>query len=251
MTAKRFVDVERTGPVEVLTIDRAERHNSLVPTVLSQLDDAARSAFDREDCRAVVLESAGPSFSTGGDVRAIYEHRDDAAYANRLVGGLNDVIVTFLRAPVPVVVSVDGQVTGGSLGLLLGGDVVYLDPSATITPYYATVGFSPDGGWTAILPELIGRRRTAEILATDRAIQPDEAVAWGLASAVVEDPDARARSVAADIATGAPGAISTAMALLEPDPATTAARLERERRRFVEQVQTEEALAGMEAFLGD
>ncbi|MFP4590536.1 MAG: enoyl-CoA hydratase/isomerase family protein [Halobacteriales archaeon] len=252
MTPESFVEVEHDGAVAVLTVDRAERHNSLVPALLDQLDAAAHAAFDRDGCRAVVLETAGASFSTGGDVRAIYDHRHDGgAYADRLVGALNDVIRTFLRAPVPIVVAVDGQVNGGSVGLVLCGDVVHFDPAATITPYYATVGFSPDGGWTALMPERIGRRRTAEVLATDRTVHPEEAVAWGLGSAVVTDPGARARSTAVDVAEGVPGALANAMALLRPDVDAVGEGLERERRRFVEQVQTEEALAGMATFLAE
>lgn len=247
-----FVRTRRTRAVVEVTIDRPDRHNSLVPPLLDDLDDALAEATGDPATRAVVLRSTGSSFSTGGDVREIYDHRDDlAAYADRLVGGLNDVVVRLVEAPIPVVVAVDGIVTGGSVGLLLGGDLVFLAPEATITPYYATVGFSPDGGWTALMPAVIGRRRTAEVLATDRTIHPDEAVVWGLASAVVQDVDGRARAAADAIAAHRSGAVGHAMALLGPDPEAVADDLDRERRRFVEQVRTEEALAGMRAFLDE
>lgn len=245
-----FVHVDRDGAVDEIVIDRSDRHNSLVPGLLADLRAAVADAGERDDVRAAVVRTAGESFSTGGDVRAIHDHRDALGeYADRLVGELNGVIRGMLACPVPIVIGVDGIVSGGSVGFLLGADVVYLSPGATVTPHYAEVGFSPDGGWTALMPTVIGRRRTAEVLVADRTIQPDEAVAWGLASAVVEEPVDRARGAARAIADRRPGAIRHASALLEPDGDRVAADLARERRRFVDQVQTEEALAGMRAFL--
>lgn len=247
-----FVESAIDEEVATITIDRPERHNSLVPPLLDELRESLAAADGDEAVKAIMLETAGPSFSTGGDVAAFYEHREDIVeYAERTVGGLQAVMLTMLRSQTPIVVAVDGVVTGGSLGLLLGGDVVLMGEDATITPYYTVVGFSPDGGWTAILPEIIGRQRTARILLANETIYAAEAVEWGIASEVVPEGSvsATAHDFATDIAGKKQGSIKRCLPLLAADIETIENRLRAETTSFIEQVQTAEARKGMEDFL--
>ncbi|MGD8903999.1 MAG: enoyl-CoA hydratase/isomerase family protein, partial [Anaerolineae bacterium] len=120
-----FVIVERDGPVALLTLNRAERHNSLVPGFLREILAALESAGAEPEVRALVFQANGRSFSTGGDVRGFYEHLEDLeAYSSEIVGLLNQVILAMIELPVPIVAAVHGIVTGGSMGLVLGSDVV-------------------------------------------------------------------------------------------------------------------------------
>lgn len=242
---------EDDGPVAVLTLNRPERHNSLVPELLEELLAAIEGIRERPGLRAVVLQASGRSFSTGGDVRAFYEQAARAAYAERIVGLLNQCIVALLDLPVPLVAAVHGIVTGGSLGLVLAADVVLLSPEASFTAFYTTVGFSPDGGWTALLPERIGRARAAEALLIDRTITANEALSWGLASRIVPTSQihAEARALAHAIAGQLPASIRSTRRLIHSDREQIVARLEAERRAFVAQIQSAEAERGMAAFL--
>ena len=62
-----------------------------------------------------------------------YDHLDDLeAYARTIVGLLNRVILALVELPVPAVAAVHGIVTGGSLGLVLGCDVVLVAPQAEL-----------------------------------------------------------------------------------------------------------------------
>jgi 2-(1,2-epoxy-1,2-dihydrophenyl)acetyl-CoA isomerase len=202
--------------------------------------------------RAVVLGANGRSFSTGGDILGFYEQMHDLeAYARALVGLLNEVVLAMVELPVPIVAAVHGIVTGGSLGLVLGCDVVLVAPEASFTPYYSVVGFGPDGGWTAVLPSIIGQKRAAEILLCNQTISAEQAVAWGLASRIApaERIGEEALSVAQRIAAGKAGSIRQIKRLLNLSGGELAARLEAERSRFVSQVTTQEAREGIIAFL--
>jgi 2-(1,2-epoxy-1,2-dihydrophenyl)acetyl-CoA isomerase len=248
----RLVFVERVGPVAVLTLNRAERHNSLVPEFLEEMLAALDALRAGPDVRAVVLQANGRSFSTGGDVASFAVHLDDpAAYASEIVGLLNRVILALVELPVPVVAAVHGIVTGGSLGLVLGCDVVLVAPEASFTPYYSVVSFSPDGGWTAMLPGIIGPKRVAEVLLCNLTISAKQAVAWGLASRVVPTERIRdeALAVAQDFAVKKPGSVRHTKRLLALAHGDLAARLDAERARFVEQIDTEEARQGIVTFL--
>lgn len=240
--------LERDGALATLTLNRAERHNSLVPEFLRELLDAL-DQIKRSSARVMILQANGRSFSTGGDVRAFYDHRDDIeTYSSEIVGALNQVIVAMIELPQPIVGAVHGIVTGGSLGLVLACDVVLLAPQASFTPYYSVVGFSPDGGWTAILPDVIGTQRAARVLMRNETINAEQAIVWGMASAIVPAEKIRdeARVVANDLAAKKPGSIARTKKLLWRD---VSARLEAERREFVQQIVTPEAQQGMAEFL--
>lgn len=247
-----LVLIERQGPVATLTLNRPQRHNSLVPALLEQMLAGLDQVAGQTDIRAVVLQARGRSFSTGGDLQGFADHLSEiTAYAQRLVGLLNQVLLAMIRLPQPIVAAVQGKATGGSLGLMLASDVVLVSPGTSFTPYYAVVGFGPDGGWTALLPQIIGQKRTAEVLFSNLTISAGEAVAWGLASRLVE-PDlleAEAHGVARRIAGMEPGAVQAGKSLLwQRDPGIEQ-RLEAERQRFVAQIGTAAAQASMAAFL--
>ncbi len=70
---------EVDGNVATLTLNRPERHNSLIPELLSDFLAILEAWQNRPDLRAMVLQANGRSFSTGGDVRAFDEHRADIA----------------------------------------------------------------------------------------------------------------------------------------------------------------------------
>jgi len=247
-----LVLVDEFDPIVRLTLNRPERHNSLIPELLEDMLAQLNDVRSNEQVRALILAANGRSFSTGGDVRGFYEHLDSITdYADRLLGLLNETILTLIRLPIPVVAAVHGIVTGGSLGLVLAADIVLLTPLVSFTPFYTLVGFSPDGGWTTLLPDLIGTKRVAEILMTNNTITAEQAVAWGLANRIVpsEEIQAEALKVAAVLASMKPGSLRSTKELITEQPDIISKRLDAERLSFVQQVQTDEARKGMEAFL--
>lgn len=255
MTAPSLVRLTVDDGVARLTLDRRTRHNSLVPELVEALREAlARLAAAPP--RLVILAGAGRSFSTGGDVAAFadvaIEHR--AAYAERLVGGLHAAILDLVDLPCPVVGRLHGAVTGGSVGLILACDLVAMSRSAFFAPYYATVGFTPDGGWTALMEPRIGRARTAEILMLDRHVGAEEALALGLVHALEDgdEVDARIAVWRERLMALSPESLAATKALLwSPERrAALAEGLDHERAAFVECIATPQTERSMRTFLG-
>ncbi|MCB9420297.1 MAG: enoyl-CoA hydratase/isomerase family protein [Ardenticatenaceae bacterium] len=248
----RTVLQEAIGPVAVVTLNRPERHNSLIPDFLREILAAITAVSTSPTMRALVLQANGRSFSTGGDALGFVQHADDIeTYAREIVGLLNQVILALIDLPVPVVTAVHGIVTGGALGFILGSDIVLVAPEASFTPYYSVVGPSPDGGWAGLLPLLIGPRRTAEVLYLNRTIDAETAVTWGIANRIVPADLIRAESlaIANDIAAKKPGSIRHTKRLLTRHRDELAARLDAELDHFVDQMVNGEGLAGFEEFL--
>jgi len=227
----------REGPLAILSLNRAARHNSIIPEMLEELLAAIGNLQSDPTMRAVLLLANGRSFSSGGDLQGFADHLKTAqVYAATLVGLLNRVILAMFDLPVPIVTAVQGPVTGGALGFVLASDVVLVSPEASITPYYSAVGFSPDGGWTALLPLVIGRKRAAEVLYCNKTISPPQAVDWGMASRIVPKEELRTEAlrIGQEIIAGHQGSQRRTRELLRPPD--LASRLTKELEQFVAQL---------------
>lgn len=240
------------GPVATITLNRPERHNSLVPSMLRELLAAIETCEAAPEAGVLVLRAAGRSFSTGGDLLGFREHDDAIAdYATELVGLLNDAIIRLIDGRLPVITVVDGQVTGGALGFVLASDIVLVTDRASFTPYYVEAGFSPDGGWTAILPDVIGRTRASSVQLLNQSITAAQALDWGLATAHADSArvDDAVAELCGQLLGKKAGSMRGTRRLLRPRDLE--ARLEEERQRFVAQIATAEARDGIRVWLGD
>lgn len=246
------VQLDLEPPLAVLSLNRSERHNSLVPALVEGIVQAVAQAEARTEVAALVLRGEGASFSTGGDLAGFLEHWDEdiAGYADRLVGGLNRAILALKGSPLPVVAAVQGWVTGGSLGLLLAADLVVVGERARLAPYYCEVGFAPDGGWSVLLPERIGEGRALAAQLANRIWTADDLLALGLAQervapeALQQTARERARLMAGKAPTTVRATKANRLALGD-----WAQALDLERQRFVETIQQPGVREGVEAFL--
>ncbi|MCP4297614.1 MAG: enoyl-CoA hydratase/isomerase family protein, partial [Proteobacteria bacterium] len=183
-------DYNASTAVGTLTLNKIKSHNSLTPDFLQEISEQLNYLSENRSMRILLFKANGKSFSTGGDVRKFYENKEDILnYSNKIVGKLNSVMLRMISYPVPILSVVDGIVTGGSMGFVLASDFVIATNRASFTPFYSVVGFSPDGGWTALLPKVLGRQRSAEVLCLNQTIKVAEAKEKGLINqtASVED----------------------------------------------------------------
>lgn len=251
-----LVRIDWHGGIATLVLDRPARHNALTPDLLDDLL-AAMKAAQEGAATAVVLTGAGSSFSTGGDVGGFMEAAGDPArldaYAARTVGGLHAAILALLKLTMPVIARVNGPVTGGSVGLVLAADLVAMADEAFLQPYYSEVGFSPDGGWTALLPERVGTARALEIQFLNRRIAAAEAVEIGLATATA--PGAGLDRVVdrwlENLATKSDASLRATRRLVwnEARRARVAERLAEEERMFRKLITTPDTSSRMTAFV--
>ncbi len=256
MSADRSsVRVAHAGAVATLTLARASMRNALVPDLLLDLCVALEEIGRRDETRAVVLTADGDTFSVGGDLLRFAREMQGSAletYSAEFVGLLNQAIVSLLRLPQPVVGAVRGTVAGGAIGLVIGCDVVIAADDAVFDPRSARAGISPEGGWTALMPLVVGRRRASACVLLDRALPADEALACGLVTqlAAPESVAPAARDAAQRIA-AAPGVtMREGKRLLAGDLAAIERALDAERERFVATVGGAEARDAVTRFLG-
>ena len=242
--------------VATVVLDRPERHNALTPALLDDLRAVLREVAEG-DARAVVLTGAGRSFSTGGDVAGFAAAADDPAalrdYARQTVGALHAAILALLSLPMPVIAQVNGPVTGGSVGLVLAADLVAMADDGFLQPFYSEVGFSPDGGWTALLPDRVGAAKALEIQVLNRRIGAVEALSLGLATTIAprDGLDGVVAGWLEALAAKSQGSLRATRGLVWDAARRTrvAERLAAEERSFLELIASAETAARMTSFL--
>ena len=125
-----------------------------------------------------------------------------------------------------------------------------MSETAFVQPYYALMGFAPDGGWTALLPHRIGAARASGWIASDARLHADELLRIGLADRVCapEALQSAALAAAQDAAALDPEIILDSRHLTGFDAKTLSAALEAERQAFLTHIVRPETLDRMRAF---
>lgn len=227
----------------------APRSNALEPGLLAEFSRAL-DALEESNGRLALVQG-GPNFSTGGDVKRFLEAAERGAaqaYADTVVPVLQACVLRMIRMPVLFATAARGAVTGGAAGFLFAADLAVLSPDCFVQPYYTTMGFAPDGGWTAVLPERIGAGAAQRWLMSDKRKDALALESAGLANDISDAPEDRALELF--------GAMSVEAALAakaliwdKPRCAAVAARLDAETRAFRALIGQPATRARMAAFL--
>jgi methylglutaconyl-CoA hydratase len=172
------IEIERQGPVGLVTLNRPERHNAFDDVLIADLTEAFRSMEGEDGIRLVVLSGAGRSFSAGADLNwmkrmagfSVDENRRDAM-------GLAALMRTIAHFRKPTIARVHGAAYGGGVGLVACCDIAVATQSATFSLSEAKLGLIP----AVISPYVIaaiGERAARRYFLTGERF--DAAEAWRL-----------------------------------------------------------------------
>jgi enoyl-CoA hydratase/carnithine racemase len=185
------VDVEHSGRVTIVTINRPAARNAVDRATATRLADAFR-AFDADDDHDVaVLTGAGGTFCAGADLKAI---GDDAGNQVRAEGD-GPMGPTRMLLSKPVIAAVEGYAVAGGLELAVWCDLRVAARDAVFGVFCRRWGVPLVDGGTIRLPRLIGHSHALDLILTGRGVSGDEALRIGLANRLSEPGDARRRAV--------------------------------------------------------
>ncbi|MGQ2934055.1 enoyl-CoA hydratase/isomerase family protein [Sphingopyxis sp.] len=183
--------------VATLRLSRPDAGNAIGLEMAKALAEMSSEISARDDIRCVLLTGSGRFFCVGGDIGAFRAAGEAVPQLlQQITAALHEAISHLARMPKPLVVAVNGAAAGAGLSLAALGDIVISARSASFTMAYTGIGLTPDGGATAILPRLIGLRRTQELAFTNRRLSADEAAAIGLVTEVVDDSELEGQAAA-------------------------------------------------------
>lgn len=184
----RFIEVQREGAVEWLTLARPEHFNSLNLGLTEELYHYFGSLPDRTDVRVVVLRGAGRHFCAGYDLDDVDQLTVSLDQGLRLQRQLSSVVLRMRRCPQPIVGLLHGAACGGGFALALGCDVRFAAPNTRMNVAMAKVGLTGcDMGISYFLPRAVGPAVAAELMYTGRFVKAERALRIGLVNDVVPE----------------------------------------------------------------
>ena len=192
----------------VVTLDRADKANSLTAAMLEDLADIAESA---REARAFVLTGAGKVFSAGMDLEAARTGLPTSPVWERLSTAI-------AALPGLSIAALNGTLAGGAMGMALACDLRLAVPGAKFFYPVMKLGFLPQPSDPGRLAALVGPARAKLILMGGQRITAEEALTFGLVDRLVER-DAlvdTAREIATDTLAAAPDFAATIKGMCGP-----------------------------------
>lgn len=184
------IDYEVDGTVAIVTLDRPDSLNTIVPPMLEELEDAVTRAVRDSAVKVIVLQGAGRAFCAGFDFSGGFTQWDELlATQGEWDAGRDLVMVTsqalgwvprfmsLWRSPKPVIAQVHGWCLGGGSEMALCADIVIASDDARLgTPYSRMWGCHHAGMWV----HRLGLAKAKELALTGRPVSGREAVEIGL-----------------------------------------------------------------------
>jgi len=207
--------------VATVTLDRPSGMNSLTLATKVALRDALHEAAADSAVRCVVLTGSGRAFCVGQDLREHVDGQtadgDPYEASTTIADHYNPIATAIATMPKPVIAAVNGIAAGAGSSIAFAADFRVLKRSAGFNTAFAAIAFSCDTGASWTLPRLVGHARATDLLMRPRTVGADEALALGLATSVVDDPEfeTAVAALASELAHGptlAYGAIKRALA---------------------------------------
>ena len=178
------VRMERTGDRLHLTLSRPHVHNAFSRRLRDELADALTLVAADDSLESVLLDGAGPSFCSGGDLTEFGTFPDP----------VRAHLIRLTRSPARLMAAVGHRMEVHLHGACMGAGIelpafarhVVAHPDTMISLPEMGLGLIPGAGGTVSLPRRIGRHRTAWLALTGARIDAETALAWGLVDEIAE-----------------------------------------------------------------
>lgn len=171
-----------------LWIDNARTGNALSLEAAKQFG-AATKTLTAEEARIVVIRGANNNFCTGGDVREFATAGNLQRYVADLVDIFHAGLLRLMRLDAILIAAVQGAAAGAGMSLMCACDLVLAREDSRFVTAYIQLLLSPDGGLTFTLPSRIGIPKALQLTLTNRQLNAEEALQWGLVDQVLSSED--------------------------------------------------------------
>ena len=183
------------GPIGIITLNRPEHLNTIVPAMPDELERAVAEANRDAEVRVILLRGAGRSFCAGFDFSDGLKHWGEVLNTGGRWDPAKDMItvtspftgpvpkfMSLWRSPKPVIAQIHGWCVGGGSDMALCADLVIASEDAQIgTPYSRVWGCYLTGMWMYRL----GLTKAKELALTGKPLSGKEAAEIGLINKAV------------------------------------------------------------------
>ncbi len=198
MTSKfTKIKTEKIDSIGKIILNSPETLNIIEKETFTEINEAF-SRFESDDVKIILITAVcGISkkgkkvFCAGVNLKKYNEKIELAktvpARFKEELKSARSLLTRIEKLNKPVVIGINGFITGGFFELALACDMVLVSESAAMSLNEINVGLIPGYGGIHRLLKLLGKNRAMEIIATARHISANEALKLGIASKVFKD----------------------------------------------------------------
>lgn len=244
--ANLIATLDDSGVLE-LVLNRPERKNAIFGEFYIAIEQALIEA-DQDPAVRVVLLRGEQDFSAGNDLQDFAsEMKSTAPMVEAPPFRLLRAAASFSK---PLVVAVRGVAIGIGTTILLHADLVYCDSTAKFQMPFLSLGLTPEGASTLLLPQRAGYLKAAELILLAEVFSPETALAAGLVNQIVtDDVYTHARAKALKLTQFPAVSVKATKAMLRDEtPTTVVGRVNSEAQTFGERVKSPAMLEALTAF---
>lgn len=221
-----------TEGVADVRLVRVDKMNALDDAMFAALIETGERLKADKSVRAVVISGEGRAFCAGldmGNFGKMASGERGSPDKKSVTSGLTPrthgdsnraqyAAMVWRDIPVPVIAAVHGVAFGGGFQVALGADFRYVAPGTRFSVMEIKWGLVPDMAGTLLMRNLAREDVVRELTYTGRIFSAEEALAYGFATRIIEDPYAAALATAREIADKSPTAIRAAKRILNAAP---------------------------------
>jgi 2-(1,2-epoxy-1,2-dihydrophenyl)acetyl-CoA isomerase len=240
--------------IAFIQLNRPDQYNALDHVMAEELFKISLECDENKDIRSVVLTGTGEkAFCAGGDLHSFHKHgKKISSHLKEVTTILHGAISRFSRMNAPLIIGVNGIAAGAGLSFVGFADLVIASSNAKFVSAYSKAGLTPDGSSSYFLPRIIGTRRYAELVLTNRTLSAQEALEWGLVNKVVDIKNLKneVEELANKLALGPSLAFGKFKSLLQNSFLDSMeGQMEFEARMIAECSKTKDGINGIDAFV--
>jgi enoyl-CoA hydratase/carnithine racemase len=180
---------EKKGQVRLITINRAEKMNSLDFAANDELVDLWYEFEEDEDARVAVITGAGSqAFCAGADLKTYtlaFAQTSAPEFRKKYTNGPGfGGITRNLDIDKPIIAAVNGFAISGGFELALACDLRFCSENAEFALQDAKWGFHACDGGLIRLPQIIGMGHAMEIILSGERVNAEHAYRIGLVNRI-------------------------------------------------------------------
>jgi cyclohexa-1,5-dienecarbonyl-CoA hydratase len=156
-------------------------YNVLTVPLMTEMATAIESLNGRSDIKVILLDSSQKTFSAG---ISLEDSKPDRVF--QTLDAFNRVFQALGEVSKPLMVLVNGPAIGAGSELVAFGDMVIATPAARFAQPEVKMGVFPPFA-AVMLPQLIGPKKTYELILTGQALTAEDALHLGFVNRVVPE----------------------------------------------------------------
>jgi 2-(1,2-epoxy-1,2-dihydrophenyl)acetyl-CoA isomerase len=242
--------VKVNGRVATVEMNRPESLNAINKEMIKGLIVKLKEISESDDIDIIVITGNGKTFSSGGDIKAMLELKEESDFFH-IMDCINELVVTLYSIPKLTISAISGAAAGLGLSIALATDCIIADSTSKLAMNFIGIGLIPDGGAHFFLEKRLGEVKAKKLIWEGKVISSETALNIGLIDKVIEGDlhTALESQVAEWLQLPIQAMIKTKKILADSNRAQLLRILELEKHGQRKMRQTEDHLEGIKAFV--